>query len=249
MFRTSTYKLTLLSSLLGGVLATQAAAGILVNSGFESGFAGWTRANQVGSDGSFLLQTGTTSPVNGTAVPAPPGPTTAAMTDAQGPGSHVLYQNFTVASPVTAAGLAFDLFVGNRDSDFFTPSSLDFSTPALNQQARVDILLASADPFSVAPGDVLLNVFQTHSGDPLVSGYNHITADLTALVNAHLGASLRLRFAEVDNVDFLQMGVDNADITVTATGTVPEPAYGGVVAAAVLIGIFGRRGLAARTQL
>src|SRR5437588_719552 len=131
MMRSSNYKLILLSSLLAGALSTQAAAGILVNSGFESGFLGWTRADQLGSNGTFLVQTGTNSPTNGDAVPAPPGGTTAAMTDAQGPGSHVMYQNFTVVSGVTSASLAFDVFIGNRDSAFFTPSSLDFSTPTL----------------------------------------------------------------------------------------------------------------------
>jgi len=240
------YRVILLSSIVGGVLVTHATAGILVNSGFESGFSGWTRADQAGSDGTFLLQTGTSSPVNGMAVPAPPGGTTAAMSDAEGPGTHLLFQNFTVGSSVTAASLAFDVFIGNRATAFSTPATLDWSSPTLNQQARVDILLASADPFSAAPADVLLNVFQTHVGDPLVSGYTHVTADLTALINAHLGASLRLRFAEADNVNIFQMGVDNADITLTAAGNVPEPGYAGVLGAAMLIGVLARRKLAAR---
>jgi hypothetical protein len=88
---------------------------------------------------------------------------------------------------------------------------------------------------------VLLNVFQTRPGDPLVSGYAHTTADLTALVNAHVGTSLRLRFAEVDNVDIFQMGVDNADITIGSAGSVPEPTYAGLLAATMLIGILARR--------
>ena len=71
---------------------------IILNGGFESGFTSWTRANQLGSEGSFLLQSGTLSPTNGDAVPPPPGGTFAAMTDAFGPGSHVLYQDFVVPS-------------------------------------------------------------------------------------------------------------------------------------------------------
>ena len=71
------------------------------------------------------------------------------MTDAQGPGSHVLYQDFIVPLLVASATLDFDLFVGNRAGVFVSPASLDFSTPALNQQARVDILRGGADPFSV----------------------------------------------------------------------------------------------------
>ena len=144
------------------------------------------------------------------------------MSDAQGPGSHVLTQSFTVTAPVIAAMLRFDVFVGNRANAFFSPSTLDFSTPTLNQQARVDILLGSAGAFSVLPADVLLSAFQTNPGDPLVSGYTHHTVDVTAILNSHLGTPLTLRFAEADNVFTLQLGVDNVDIDVNGAA-VPEP--------------------------
>lgn len=209
---------------------------ITTNGGFESGFAGWTRLDQLGGDGSFLLQTGTVSPVNSTTVPAPPGALQAAMTDAQGPGSHVLYQDVTVPLvPFASAQLRFDIFIGNRATAFFTPApaQLDFSTPILNQQARVDILTGTADPFSVAGADVLLNAFQTMPGNSLVSGYTTVTTDVSALLLANLGNTLRLRFAEVDNVFTFQFGVDNVSITLTP---VPEPsslalvAFGSIVA-------------------
>src|SRR4029450_12300217 len=142
----------------------------ILNGGFESGFTSWTRADQLGSEGTFSLQSGTSSPVNGDPVPAPPGGTNAAMTDAAGPGAHVLFQDFVVTPGI--ATLSFALFIGNRASLFATPAlaTLDFSTPALNQQARVDILIGGTNPFSVAATDVLLNLFQTNPGDPLVSG-------------------------------------------------------------------------------
>ena len=169
------------------------------------------------------MQLGTVSPVNGDTVPAAPEGVRAAMSDAQGPGSHVLYQDVVIAAPVPSATLSFDLFVGNRDSAFFTPATLDFSTPTLNQQARVDILTAAADPLSVAASDVLLNAFRTNVGDPLVSGYTHYTVDVTSLLNAHLSQTLRLRFSEVDNVFTFQLGVDNVALDVGASQTVPEP--------------------------
>lgn len=176
-------------------------AALIANSGFESGFTGWSRADALGSEETFSLQFGTTSPISGDVVPSPPGGTAAAMSDAQGPGSHVLYQDFAVPSGVSNAVLAFDLFIGNRAVAFFTPSpeTLDFSTPALNQQARVDVLRAGTDPFSVAASDVLLNLAQTNPGDPLVSGYVSHTTDLSALLAAHAGETLRLRFAETDD--------------------------------------------------
>ncbi len=212
----------------------------ILNGGFESGFTSWTTADQLGSEGTFFIQSGTSSPLNLDPVPAPPGGTNAAMTDAFGPGAHVLYQDFVVTPG--AATLRFDLFIGNRATDFFTPSvGLDFSTPALNQQARVDILLATATPFSVAAADVLLTLYQTNPGDPLISGYSTHTADVSALFAAHVGETLRLRFAETDNVFIFQLGVDNVSIEPAA---IPEPASTllfGLGIAGLLAGRFGIR--------
>jgi len=212
-----------ISATLACALWFNALAASITNGGFESGFSGWTRADQLGSEGTFTLQTGAVSPVNGTAVPAPSGGSTAAMTDAQGPGSHVLYQTFMVTAPVPQATLSFDLFIGNRAPAFYTPNSLDFATPTLNQQARADILAAGADPFSVSASDVLMNLFQTTTGDALVSGYSHHASDITTLLNSHLNTPLTLRFAETDNVLTFQFGVDNVDIQETAEAAVPEP--------------------------
>lgn len=212
-----------LSALLACVLCLPAQAVVIANGGFEAGFSNWTRADQLGSEGTFFLQTGTLSPVNALPVPAPPQGLTAAMTDAQGGGSHVLYQNFLITAPATPTTLSFSLFVGNRDAAFFTPATLDWATPTLNQQARVDILTATSDPFSVAATDVLQNLYRTLPGDPLVSGYNTISVDVTALLNAHLNETLRLRFAEVDNVNIFNFGVDNVSFSSGPSATVPEP--------------------------
>ena len=224
---------------LSFILCLPTHAATLLNGGFESGFAGWARADQVGSEGTFALQTGTVSPVNSDPVPPPPQGSTAAMTDAQGPGSHVLYQDFTVTGAVGPTTLNFSLFIGNRDpgfgfsAAFFTPATLDFATTALNQQARVDILASGADPFSVAAADVLLNLYQTLVGDPLISGYTDFSVDVTALLNAHVGETLRLRFAEVDNVNIFQFGVDGVGFSGPAAA-VSAPSSGTLVMGALL---------------
>jgi len=199
------------------------AAAVISNGGFESGFASWTRADQAGGDGTFFLQAGTASPVNGDPVPAPRGGSTAAMSDGPGPGSHVLYQDFLAVAG--GATLSFDLFVGNRADRFATPASLDFALTSttgaqtLNQQARVDILRAGADPFSVAAADILLTLYRTQVGAPLVGGYGTIVSDIGAVLTAHDGELLRLRFAETDNLAPFQLGIDNV-----AINAVPEPA-------------------------
>lgn len=207
--------------LMVGLSAAPAyATSIIVNGGFEAGFSGWTTVDQLGSDGSFLVQTGTASPVGGLPVPAPPEGIRAAMSDAQGPGSHVLYQDFVVPSVVSNATLSYSLFVQNLAGNFYTPPTLDFATPALNQRARVDIMLASEDPDSL---NVLLNVFETAPASPPVFGYTPNAVDITALLAAHAGQTLRLRFAEVDNVFIHNLGVDAVDIVVNARSA-PEPA-------------------------
>jgi hypothetical protein len=225
--------------LLGGV-ANGRAAQLIVNGGFETGtFAGWTVVDQPGGSGSWFIQTGTLSPTSGFTVPPPPQGTFAAMTDQGSPGSHVLFQDFVVPLGVGNASLSFQRFIGNRAGDFSSPNTLDFGTSP-NQQARVDIITTTANPFSVAAGDVLANVFQTQPGDPLVSGYTLQNTDLTALLAAHQGETLRLRFAEVDNELFFQFGVDAVSLGVTPSQVsgVPEPASLTLVGIG-LIGIAG----------
>jgi hypothetical protein len=232
------------AALIGiAVVPAVQAAPTITNGGFETGFVGWTTADQTGSDGTFVVQSGTASPLNLDPVPAPPDGTSAAMTDAGGPGSHVLYQDFQVTSG--SATLIFDLFIGNRADLFAIPplGSLDFAltsqtgSQTLNQQARVDIMTVSADPFSVAGGDVLANLYQTQVGDPLVNGYATVTADLSALFAAHAGETLRLRFAETDNVFTFQLGVDNVHFD---SSTVPEPASA-LLFGAGLLALIGSR--------
>lgn len=233
-----TLAVVLLATILLGVSAVPAHA-FIVNGGFELGFSSWSRIDQVGSEGTFFLQTGTVSPVTGLPVPPPPQGVTAAMTDAEGPGSHVLYQDFIVPAPVGPTALSFQLFIQNTAGEFFVADHLDFATTDLNQQARVDILLASADPFSVSAADVLLTLFQTSPGDPPVSGYTQFSADVTALLNAHLSTPLRLRFAEVDNVSIFQLGVDDVRLG-TPGQAVPEPASH-LLALAALLGLVWTR--------
>lgn len=191
---------------------------LVTNGGFESGLAGWSLADSVGSDGGFQLQSGSTSGINGLPVAAPVEGLRAAMTDSGGPGSHALFQDFNVPLTVPQATLRFSLYIGNRATAFSTPNTLDWTTPTLNQQARVDIMSTGADPFSTNLADILQNVFQTTIGSPLVTGYNEVTVDITALLAAHAGETLRIRFAEADNVNIFNFGVDGVSLLV-----VPSP--------------------------
>jgi hypothetical protein len=216
---------------------TAEAQQLITNGSFESGFTGWTRTDQVGSDSTWLLQNGTVTPVNSFTVPAPPGGTNAAMTDAAGPGAHLLYQDFVVPLTMSVATLSFDVYLNNHASAFFSPATLDFSTPTLNQQFRVDVITTAANPFSVTVADVLMSVYGTQPGNPLVAGYNSLTFDLSALFAAHPGETLRLRFAEVDNINFFNVGVDRVSIMIPEPGTVSLLVFG----AGTLGGLLVRR--------
>ena len=214
---------------------------LIQNGGFEtnggantSTLTNWTVVNQANGSGSWYVQTGTGSPGptsnQNTSVAAPPQGAFAAMTNQAGPGAHVLYQNFVVPVGLTTATLSFDRYIQNSVS-FVTANTLDF-TGSANQQARVDIMTSAAGNFSVAAGDVLLNVFQTNPGDPPTSGYTFQSSDLTTLLKAHQGETLRLRFAETDNSGFIQFGVD----AVSLNTTVPEPSAVAFLVTSVLTG-------------
>lgn len=221
--------------------STAANAQLISNGGFESGLTGWTRVDQLGSDGGFMLQSGSASPLNGFSVPLPSGGTRAAMTDSGSGGSHVLYQDFTVPASVPSATVRFSLYLNNGAESYFTPASLDWAmtnqngTLNLNQQARVDIIGTSADLFSVGASDVLANLFATTTASPAINGYTVYEVDITALLQAHLGETLRLRFAEVDNVNFFNFGVDDVSVTV-----VPAPSVE-LMTIGTLLGLMRRR--------
>jgi hypothetical protein len=181
--------------LLSSLPSIQAAL-VITNGSFElNGGAGsttltnWTTVDS--GNGDTYAQSGVTSPLSGFAVPAPTQGTFAAMTDQGGPGTHIFYQDFLVPFGIASGTLDFDLFIGNRDGNFTPGNPLDHTAVSPNQLARVDILKGGSAPASILPADVLLNVYQTQAADPLVSGYTPINANLTALLQAHQGETLR----------------------------------------------------------
>src|SRR5256885_15667511 len=85
LWRVATFSVILVAPVI------TAHAELITNGGFEAGggsLAGWTVTDQTGGSGSWYLQSGTVSPLNGFPVSAPPQATHAAMTGQRGPGSH-----------------------------------------------------------------------------------------------------------------------------------------------------------------
>jgi hypothetical protein len=98
------------------------------------------------------------------------------------------------------------------------PIGLDF-TDGANQHARVDILSAGASAFDTSAG-VLRNFYLGTDPGANPHAYTNDTFDITSQVGS--GGTFQLRFAEVDNQNFLNLGVDNVSINFTPAG-VPEP--------------------------
>jgi len=200
--------------------AAASAAGI-VNGDFETGnLEGWTLSNSTfeGGQGTWLAYAGTVlpPPFESTEfeVPAPPQGKYAAITAQSGPGTRIIYQDFTVA---TGGAQALSLIAYYRSSaPMVTGPGLD-ATSENNQQYRIDVIKPSAPITSVDPGDILLNVFATETGDPATLAPETISANLTPFA----GQTVRLRIAEVDNGGFFNAGVDA--VTYAGGPTPPAP--------------------------
>lgn len=193
--------------------------------------AGWTAVTEAGSapDSGWFLQPGTstTSPITGYTVPTMGAGTFAAIQDESGDSSSILYTDITIPNiPIVSATLSFDVFVGNRAGYYATQPTLDFSvTP--NQQFRIDFETPSSNQFNL--NNVLLNVFQTEPGDPLVyPGFESFSMNVTAFVQSEAGMTVVLANSGVNNVYFMQEMVTDFSLIIQ---TVPEPS--GLVLAAV----------------
>jgi hypothetical protein len=197
--------------------AAASAAGI-VNGDFESGtLEGWTvvASNEAGT---WLPYSGTLVPPpfdsEGREVPPPPQGKYAAITAQGGPGTRILYQDFTVAAGVPQQLSLITYYTS--DAALLSPETLD-TTGESNQQIRIDVMKPSAPVDSVATGDVLLNLFRTETGGSQVMDPTTLTADLAPFA----GQTVRLRIAEADTQSFLNAGIDAVSLT-----PAPEPLAG-----------------------
>ena len=221
--------------LLSASVASAGPIQLITNGDFEAGsLAGWTVTDRAGGSGTWSWDSpGTTTPLSGQ-----PTQSTAAngrgyaVSDQPGPGTHVLSQAFTV-NPSSSVILSFDMFVNDWDSGpIFGGQGLDHNGAA-NQFARVDIMSSGAGAFDTGAG-VLANYFIGVDAGADPNPFTSYLFDITGLVGG--GGNFVLRFAEVDNQFFFNMGVDNVSIQ-----AVPEPA------SLLLLGM-GAAGFAARLR-
>ncbi|MBD2504774.1 hypothetical protein [Anabaena azotica] len=79
------------------------------NGSFENGITGWTVISESGSDGNFYITTGGTSPISGFQIDLATQGNQYIVSDQNGQGSIVLYQDITL-SPGFTYSLSFDYF-------------------------------------------------------------------------------------------------------------------------------------------
>jgi D-alanyl-D-alanine carboxypeptidase len=181
----------------------------IVMDDFESGgLSGWREVGS-GAGGWFVYKDGqqapdpaaSDDPVSPFRLPGPPQGTFAAATEANGPGTHILYRDLTLDGRFTLEMTVF--YTGS--SAFSAPETLAHDALEANQQFRIDVMDASAPIDSVATGDVLVNVFRTSAGDPFRQQPTEVSADLASLE----GKTVRFRMVQTDNQGPMRLGVDN----------------------------------------
>jgi hypothetical protein len=200
------------------------ASQLITNGGFETGsLSGWTVTGEAGSyaGSGFFASNSTTTPQSGSTTVGPESGSYYAVSDGVGPATEILSQTFTVPAGAASVILSFGLFVNSYGGDIVnTAAGLDFSGAA-NQYGVVSLLSSGASLFSTTTG-VLGNFYQgTDSAATNPNHYTNYNDNITSLVEA--GGTFTLRFAEVNNVNYLNMGVDNVSVVYTAATATPEP--------------------------
>ncbi len=203
--------------------ALSAYAGLLINGDFEMGnLSGWTVFNQTG-DGNFFAANNTNTPWSNVTTVGPSTGNWYALSDQNPPGdASVLIQAFTIPTNAFTVTLAYDVFVNDFSGSVTNAGGLDFGLPN-NQHARVDLLVANALAFSTDAQDIVATFYVgADDFNAVPNPYSSQLFDISSLVTA--GSTYQLRFAGVNNVSLLNIGIDNVDVVTTPqTAQVPEP--------------------------
>lgn len=209
--------------LLGVSWCGPVAGGIITNGDFETGdLTGWNVANQALSNGGFGVTDQTILPLSGSSTVGANSGTYYAVSDQDSPpgAASALYQAFTIPGPVTQATLTFSMFINDSGNSGPLGSGLDYGTPN-SQYARVDILKGSVTDFlttnaaDIVWSDTTLGATDYVSVSP--NGYTLYSIPIDGIFGG--GGNFFLRFAEVNNLSVLNVGLDDVQITTA----VPEP--------------------------
>lgn len=219
--------LLLLVAVLVTLSPSAAPAAQVVNGGFESGsLAGWEARRALGA-GKWFAYRGTDAPIGhqrgADPVQPPPQGQFAAIADQANPETLLLFQDLQL-EPGTDYRLSllayYDSYAGLAIP---SPDTLTADEEAIgaqaNQQFRIDLVRPEASPDSIAPGDVLLNLFRTRPGGPRTMKPTQLIADLGAFA----GQTVRLRIAVATTEEVLNAGVDAVELSAPDGTFAPSP--------------------------
>lgn len=215
----------LLALALASLSAVPAGAAEVVNGGFETGdFKGW-EARQATGAGKWYAYKGTEPPIpherGAVSVQPPPQGAFAAITDQLNPETLLLYQDLQL-EPGTAYKLSLLAYYDTYSAlTAPSPDTLSVDEEALgsksNQQFRIDLIKPGAAPDSIAPEDVLLDIFHTRSGGARKMDPTRFVADLAPFA----GQTVRLRIAVAATEEVLNGGVDAVSLS-APDGSFPQ---------------------------
>lgn len=198
---------------------------LITNGNFEFGnWNGWTVNTEIGYEksGFFLSRPGMNTLISGKNTSSNfMGGRYYMVTDQNGAGRNSLTQKFTIPENTTAVTLDFQMFVNSysEPQKIINPWGL-YLDAGTNQHARVDILRTDAAPFDTSDTVVLRNLYIGADYGAYAHNYTSYSFDITDTVITP--GEYILRFAEVDNKNFFNMGVDNVSIKATIVETPEE---------------------------
>ncbi len=190
------------------VAAQEAVPASAANDDFESGtLANW-RTHIIGEGGWFIYSDGKTPPEPSKTdpfypfeAPDPPQGRFAAISDTNGFGTRILYQDVALDGRYR---LTLSVFYVNEGR--FTEAAT--SGPAAledSQTYRIDLISPAASITSLAREDILATIFQGRPTDPARQAPTELTRDLSLWA----GQTIRLRIVSSDNEGPLRAGVDD----------------------------------------
>ncbi len=209
-------KWILLTALALAALApATASAAQIVNGDFEAGTLTDWDARRASGSGNWFAYQGTEPRFpherGAVSVQPPPQGRYAAITDQLNPDTLTLSQDLQLepGSKYRLSLLAFYNSYAALVSPDILATGEETIGGASNQQFRIDLIRPDAPLDSVAPGDVLLNLFRTRAGGPREMEPTRLVGNLAAFA----GQTVRLRIAVAATEEVLSAGVDAVELS------------------------------------